>query len=126
MNWKQVHTSSTPEERIETITLMLQHIEARKKHQVLAGGRLIRERRRAKQPYAHFISDRRRRMSPRTYMTLFTIAISAVTVSTFAISKHIPLGPGAIIMLLYELALLLLMLGKPYLRWRPMYAQDIY
>ena len=65
MNFRQLHTSATPQERQETIEQMLQTIEARQHRLVIVNGRLIRDRRSVNFRCAHFLNDKRRhRITP--------------------------------------------------------------
>jgi hypothetical protein len=80
MNWQQIHVSSTPEERIEALTLMLRVLEARHNRRVFLRGRLILERRRTQA--AHWIADRRGRYPWSRVIIPFTFLFILLTVST--------------------------------------------
>ena len=83
MNWKRLYTLSTPEERFEAITQMMQAIETRQQKIILAGSRLVRERR---GPYAgaHFIRDRRSPLSTRMFRQWQSRGAMAFIFSTLA------------------------------------------
>lgn len=96
MNWKQLHALSTPEERLEAITIMLRVLHARRQRLVFAYGRLILDRRRAQA--AHWISDRRGRFTPRArplIMTSFLFTLSTVSTATWLFILHAPIQLAA-------------------------------
>lgn len=107
MNWKQLHALSTPQERLEAITIMLRVLHARRQRLVFAYGRLILDRRRAQA--AHWISDRRgripRRARPLIRLTAFLFTLSTVSTATWLFLLHAPIQLAASA-LLAHLALL--------------------
>lgn len=127
MNWKQLYASATPEEREYIIFLMLQKIEARKNRKILLsplsksaldlgrgwGWGLVKERR---GPFAgaHFLNDRRRPISRNLFRALFVSIMLTVTIALFLVAIHIPLEYGAPLILFYDIALIALLLIKPY------------
>src|SRR5262245_44185988 len=64
MNWKQIYTSATPEERLQLVVKMLEAIEVRKRRYVLAGWRIIRNRRRQQIKTYHRVGGDRRSPLP--------------------------------------------------------------
>lgn len=92
MNWKQLYTSSTEGERLETLIHMLQVIEARQNQIIFTGNHIIRNRRRnATQPF-HFIGEKRGRYTISRIASLFTIwvAILATAFTSILIALHAP------------------------------------
>jgi len=118
MNWKQLYTTATPQEREEILLTMFRTIAARQQRLILARGRLLRERRRAAR--LHFIHDRRTPLAQRFTLGLLRsmIVFIAVTLSvaTWLIAAHIPPMYGAPLLFGYDLLLLAILLFKPYRR----------
>lgn len=120
MNWNQLYTSSTAEERLEVLIHMLVVIEARQNKRILARGRLIHERR---GPFAgaHFLNDRRTSLSIRvlrmgrgrggvfTFFILLTVSIT-IWLSFF----HLPPIYAAPLMFFHLASLTALLVIKPY------------
>lgn len=113
MNWKQRFASATPKEREDILFCMLQTVEARKNKNIIARGRLVKERR---GPFAgaHFLNDRRRPISRNLFRALFISIMLTVTIALFLVAIHIPLEYGAPLILFYDLSLIALLLIKPY------------
>lgn len=114
MNDKQLFSLLTSEEHLELAILALQNIEARKSKLVLAGTRIVRERR---GPFAgaHFIRDRRRRQ-PRSllYRWTFIFILLTLSIGTWAFTIHAPAHIGAPVMATHLASLTGLLLFKPY------------
>lgn len=120
MNWKQLHTSATPEERLELLLHMLQTIEARQRRLVFTGHRWVRNRR-GHFPGAHFLNDRRRHTRARV-ASLLTFVTVLVTVSavTWAAALASPQSAGPILFF-HITALLGVLAFKPNtLRMQPL------
>lgn len=118
MNWNQLYTTATPQERDEMLLLMLQTLEARQQRLILARGRLLRERRHAQR--LHYLHDRRTPRPQRLTRTLLRsitlfIAIT-VSITTWLIAAHIPPMYGAPLLFGYDLLLLTILVLKPYKR----------
>jgi hypothetical protein len=116
MNWTQLHTSSTPEEREETTLLLLRTIEERRQRLVLSRGRLVREKR-GNFPGAHFINDRRRlrRTLPRILTRLsYIFILLTVSVATWLFVLYAPAQLAIPTMLLHLVGLTAVLLFKPY------------
>ena len=115
MNWNQLYTTATPEEREEILLLMLQTLEARQQRLVLARGRLVRERRRAQR--LHYLHDRRtprpRRITRNLLRSLTLFIALTVSITTWLIAAHIPPMYGAPLLLGYDLLLLTILLRTP-------------
>lgn len=128
MNWKQLYASATPQEREYIMFLMLQTIEARKNKNIVARGRLIKERR---GPFAgaHFLNDRRKASLRRNvYRILFISILLLVSSTTFLVAYNIPNKYGAPLIFFYNIGLLLILLIKPYrwaLDWVPKNSEQI-
>jgi hypothetical protein len=113
MNWKQLHALSTPEERLEAITLMLRVLHARRQRLVFAYGRLILDRRRAQA--AHWISDRRGRInhSRAVMLTAFIFTLSTVSTATWLFLLHAPIQLAASALLAHLALLAALLIITP-------------
>jgi hypothetical protein len=114
MNWKQIYTASTPEERIEIMAEMFRKIETR--HQLIfTSGRLIRDRRNHAKLW-HMIGDRRGRIDTiqKFYLSLFTFILLTVSVSTWLIALNAHPELSAKLFLTYNLILISILLIKPY------------
>jgi hypothetical protein len=128
MNWKQLYTSATPQEREAMLLSMLRTIEARQNKLVvisplsksaldLGRGRgwgLIHERR---GPFAgaHFLNDRRRRLIPRPlFLASFMVILTAVSLAVWISFFFIPPVYAAPLMLFHLTALITLLAVKPY------------
>jgi hypothetical protein len=115
MNWNQLHTSSSPEERLDAVLLILRTIEERKQRLVFARGRLVREKR-GNFPGAHFLNDRRRlRHSPQRTINRasFVFILTVMSVATWIFTMHAP-GRLAAAALIIHTLLLWMILIKPY------------
>ncbi len=133
MNWNQLHTSSTPEERDETTLLLLRTIEERKQRLVFSRGRLVREKR-GNFPGAHFVNDRRsssskwflfgggarkggggRRPLPSVLTRLsYIFILLTVSVATWLFVLYAPPQLAIPTMLLHLVGLTAVLLFKPY------------
>jgi len=114
MNWKQLHTSATPEERLELLTQMLRAVEERKQRVVFTGRRWVRNRRQGYQ--AHFLNDRRSsRLNIQRAASLITFGAVLVTVSvaTWGIVLSSPIHLGAPVLFFHVTALLGVLAFKP-------------
>ncbi len=122
MNLNQLYNSSTTEERLEAITLMLRTIETRQSKLILVYGRLIRDRRGAFRG-AHFINQRRRRFIPRPiYLSGFMLMLTLTSIATWVSFFNIPPAYAAPLMLLHLLSLSVILFVKPYNRSAHAYA----
>lgn len=83
MNWKRLYTLSTPEERLKAVIQMMQTIETRQQKIILAGSRLIHDRR-GPYPGAHFIRDRRASLSTRMFRQWQSKGAMAFIIATLA------------------------------------------
>lgn len=110
MNWKQLHTLSTPAERAETVALILQTIEARQSRLILVRGRLLRERRRRQ--IAHFIGERRRSSALARAVAVFNflaiLLILTITTALFVLFAPPQLAVNAMLLHLVFLTAALL------------------
>lgn len=113
MNWKQLHALSTPQERLEAITIMLRVLHARRQRLVFAYGRLILDRRRAQA--AHWISDRRGRInhSRTVLLTAFIFTLSTVSAATGLFVLHAPVELVAPSLFFYLSSMLAVVSLKP-------------
>jgi len=103
MNWPQLHTSATPEERDEITVILLHRLHARRHRRVFYRGRFIPERRAPQR--THSLHDRRRAYLPRlvlepasshnTPRVIRTGIIGALIVSLSALVTS-PVSPGVI------------------------------
>lgn len=118
MNWNQLYTSTTPEERLEATLHMLRAIEERQQRLVFSRGRLVREKR-GNFPGAHFVHDRRRLRPRLTRMvSLFSFAFTLITVSvaTWLFVLHAPSQLAAIALTMHIAMLSIILYFKPYNR----------
>lgn len=116
MNWNQLYTSSTPEERLEAALLMLSAIEERKQRLVLSRGRLVREKR-GPFPGAHFLNDRRRlrpRLSEAITKSMYLFILLTVSVATWLFVMHAPAQLALPVMVLHLVGLMAVLIIKPY------------
>lgn len=114
MNWKQIYTSSTPEERLEAVLLMLSAIEERKQRLVFSRGRLVREKR-GNFPGAHFLNDRRRlrpRLSEAITKSMYIFILLTVSVATWLFFLHAPIELAAPTLLLHLISITTILLIK--------------
>lgn len=124
MNWNQLYTSSTPEERLEAVMLMLSTIEERKQRLILSRGRLVREKR-GNFPGAHFINDRRRlrRSLPSTISKLsFGFILTTVSTATWLFFIHAPSDLAAPTLLFHLVSIMAILL----IRRKPIFRQRFY
>ena len=116
MNWNQLYTSSTSQERLETVLHVLCTIEERKQRLVLARGRLVREKR-GPFPGAHFLNDRRR-LRPRLPQILnklaFVSILLTVSTATWLFVLYAPPQLAAPTLLLHLVGLSAVLVIKPY------------
>lgn len=116
MNWNQLYTSSTSEERLEAALLMLSTIQERKQRLILSRGRLVREKR-GNFPGAHFLNDRRRlrRSLTRTIsLTSFAFILATVSIATWLFVLHAPASLAALALGVHITMLSLILYIKPY------------
>jgi hypothetical protein len=116
MNWNQLYTSATPEERFETVLHMLRTIEERQQRLVLSRGRLVREKR-GNFPGAHFLNDRRRlRRSLPSVLTKvsYIFILLTVSIATWLFVLYAPAQLAIPTMLLHLVGLTAVLLFKPY------------
>jgi hypothetical protein len=114
MNWKQLFALATPEERIELLALMFHTIEARQNKLVIANRQLIRERRGAFRG-AHFLNDKRRRLTPRhVYLSTFMLILATMSIGVWISIFHLPPAYAAPLMFAHLAALGAILTIKPY------------
>lgn len=116
MNWNQLYTSATPEERLEAALLMLSTIEERKQRLVFSRGRLVREKR-GNFPGAHFLNDRRRlrRSLPSILTKLsYIFILLTVSVATWLFVLYAPAQLALPVMVLHLIGLMAVLIIKPY------------
>ncbi len=113
MNWKQLHASATPEERLELLMRMMQTVEERQQRVVFTGRRWVRNRRQGFE--AHFLNDRRRHTRARTASLLtFGVVLVTVSVATWGIVLSAPMHIGAPVLFFHVTALMGVYAFKPY------------
>lgn len=115
MNWKQLYTSATEEERLYILLHMLQTIEARQNKIIFTGNHIIRNRRRnAVQPF-HFIGEKRGRYTISRVASIFTIwvAIFATAFTSILIAIHAPAHFATQILFFPITAIIFVFLFKP-------------
>ncbi len=120
MNWKQLYTSATPEERIELYMLMFQTIEARQNKLILAKGRLIHERR-DPFPKFHRVGGERRSSIPLWKRSMIktarhisiVLSVGALTGGVATVALSVSTVQGLVTVLAYEVAVVALLYFKP-------------
>jgi hypothetical protein len=75
MNWTQLHTAATLQEREEITSLLLARLHARQSRRIYVRGRLIQERR-APARY-HLVNDRRRPWALRRGLLAFHATLAS-------------------------------------------------
>ena len=120
MDWKQLYNRTTEDERLELTLEMLRKIEARQHRLVLVKGWFQRERR--QRTVAHFIGDRRILYKQRRRRKVFTVGLTVATVTSWIGVIFLQPIYGALLLTASNLALISILLVKPYLRWQPMRA----
>ena len=114
MNWKQLHASATPEERLDLLLHMLRAIEARQHRTVFTGRRWVQNRR-GPFPGAHFLNDRRRHTRARAASLLvFAAVLVTVSAATWAAALLSPLHLAGPMLFFHTTALLGILAFKPY------------
>lgn len=130
MNWTQLYTAFTPEERDQVTQLILERIELRRE-QILnerieslksAKGRTLRERHELLH-WAHFVGMRpsMSRATRTFYRSLFALILGTMSLTIWLIALTVHPSFGAPLVLLYALFLLLILIIKPYKpqKWIP-------
>ena len=113
MNWKQLHASATPEEKLELLMHMMQTVEERQQRVVFTGRRWVRNRRQGYE--AHFLNDRRRHTRARIASLLtFVVVLVTVSVATWGIVLSAPVHVGAPVLFFHVTALMGVYAFKPY------------
>lgn len=115
MNWNQLYTTSTEQERLETLINMLQVIEARQNKIVFTGNHIIRNRRRnTTQPF-HFIGEKRGRYQISRIVSVISILASLFSVSgaTLLFAIHTPTYISLQVLFFQSTAILFVLLFKP-------------
>jgi hypothetical protein len=124
MNWNQLYSSATPEERLEILIAMIRTKEARHNKLILAGTRLIRERRDPFKKY-HRIGWDRRSPYPQWYRairktvrhTAIVLCVGAFTGGMASLALSGSSFRAIITILSYEIAIVgLLYLRKGFTR----------
>jgi len=114
MNWKQLHASATPEERLELLLHMMQTIETRQQRIVFTGQQWVRNRRQGYQ--AHFLRDRRasrHNIKRAASLITFGSVLFTVTVTTIAVTIQAPPHIGGPVIFFYATSLLGVIMFKP-------------
>lgn len=114
MNWKQLHTSATPEERLELLLHMMQTIEARQQRIVFTGRHWLRNRRQGYQ--AHFLNDRRgsrHNIQRAASLITFGAVLCTVSIATIAVTIQTPLHVGGPVLFFYATSLIGVVMFKP-------------
>jgi hypothetical protein len=75
MNWPQLHTAATLQEREEITSLLLHRLHARRSRRIFWRGRLIQERRSPAR--FHFVDDRRRPWALRRGLLAFHATLAS-------------------------------------------------
>ena len=112
MDWKQLFSSATSEER-DDLSIFFQYIDAHESKLIFAKGRLVLERRRKRA--AHYINDRRREFSWRKTFSRASIFFSvwSVTVGVIVLAVNVTTFQAVLAIVSYEAALVSLMYFKP-------------
>ena len=92
MNWKQLYTSSTEEERLEAVIHMLAAIEARQNKIIFTGNAILRNRRRLPRGYHMLGADQRGRHTIARAASIVSIwaSLFAVSTATLLLALHAP------------------------------------
>lgn len=120
MNWKQIHTSSTHQERVELLVDILHVLEHRQHRILLVNGRIIHERRRVQR--WHYINDRRdshRSWLRHIYLSAIIAILVLISTTTWLISLNTSPLYGTILIIFHNLILLSIWIIKPYRRLQP-------
>lgn len=115
MNWNQIYASANPKERFDLAIVVLRKLETGSKKWVFAGTWFTRERRRLLAA-AHYVNDRRRRISwPRVVaLAAFVFILLTVTAATWLFILHAPAQLGAPVLAFHLFSLIAILLIKPY------------
>ena len=113
MEWHQLYSSATSEERLKVFIKMLRVIEAHEEKNIFMRGWLIFDRRRDQ--IAHYINDRRRNFSWRAAFNHLSIFFSLYSLTIGVVILAINLTPLRAVLLIlgYEAAIVGLMYFKP-------------
>lgn len=114
MNWKQLHASATPEEKLELLMHMMQTIEARQQRIIFTGRHWVRDRRQGYQ--AHFLRDRRagrHNLQRAASLITFGAVLCSVSIATIAVTIQNPLHIGGPVVFFYVTSLLGVVMFKP-------------
>jgi hypothetical protein len=114
MNWKQLYTSATEEERLTILLHMLQTIEARQNKIIFTGNNWVRNRRRINH-HIHLINERRGRHLIARIASIITIlaALFAVSTATTLIILHAPINTAMQLIFFPISSILFIFLFKP-------------
>ena len=115
MNWKQLYTSATPEEKLEALTRMLRAVEERPQRTVFTGRRWVRDRRQGYQ--AHFLRDRRvgrHNLKRAASLIAFVVVLLTVSIATWTVVITAPIQYGAPVPFFHLTALWGVYAFKPY------------
>jgi hypothetical protein len=114
MNWKQLYTSATPEERLKIFMLMLKTIDERQRKVVFTGNHWVRNRRRGYR--AHFLNDRRgRHVIARTVSLLsFAAVLVGVSAATWQVVVNSPTHVGGLMLFFHATSVWAVLAFRPY------------
>ncbi len=92
MNWQQLYTSATPEERLEIMLSMIRIIEARQNQLVFTGNKFVRNRRRLPRGFHMVGADQRGRHTIARAASIVSIwaSLFAVSAATVLLALHAP------------------------------------
>lgn len=115
MNWKQLHASATPEERLELLMRMMQTVEERQQRVVFTGRHWVRNRRRGYQ--AHFLRDRRNNaytLKRIASLMIFGAILLTVSTATLKLVLHAPPQLASLALFFYTTSMLGVVGFRPY------------
>lgn len=113
MNWKQLYTSATPEERLQMITDMLNAIDERQRRVVFTGNHWVRNRRRGYR--AHFLNDRRGRhvIARAVSLLSFAAVLVGVSAATWQVVLNSPTHVGGLMLFFHATSVWAVLAFKP-------------
>jgi hypothetical protein len=127
MNWRKIYTLATPLERCEVAGMIIERMEARQ-YQLLQyradtlqlSQGLPLDQRRQLLSWAHFIGMRptMTKAARALHRILFLFILATLSCAMFAIVTTIHPTIGAPLLLSYTMLFLLIILIKPFDRWR--------
>lgn len=113
MNWKQLYSFATHDERLDLLFRMMQIVEEREHKLIFTGRRWLYNRRRGYQ--AHFLNDRRGRhiLSRAASLVAFGSILVTVSIATFALILHAPPQLSGTALFFYTTSMLGMVAFKP-------------